>query len=89
MPEIESPVERDGVESAWHIYAIRLRLEHLTIDRARFIEELASAKIGTSVHFIPVHIHPYYGTSMVSDRRTFRLPGRAISGLSACLFTRD
>ena len=60
MPEIEEPVERDGVESAWHIYAIRLRLEQLNIDRARFIEELSRRKIGTSVHFIPVHIQPYY-----------------------------
>lgn len=60
MPEIEIPVERANVESAWHLYVIRLHLERLTIDRNRFIEELAARKIGTSVHFIPVHMHPYY-----------------------------
>lgn len=60
LPEIEIPVERDGCESAWHIYAIRLRLERLRIDRARFIEEMTRRKISTSVHFIPVHLHPYY-----------------------------
>ena len=31
-----------------------------TIDRDRFIELLAEANIGTSVHFIPLHLHPYY-----------------------------
>jgi len=60
MPEIEIPVERAGVESAWHLYVIRLNLDQLSIDRNRFIQELAARHIGTSVHFIPVHVHPYY-----------------------------
>jgi dTDP-4-amino-4,6-dideoxygalactose transaminase len=37
-----------------------LNLERLTIDRARFIEELKQRNIGTSVHFIPIHLQPYY-----------------------------
>lgn len=45
---------------AWHLYMLRLNLEHLSIDRARFIEELKKRNIGTSVHFIPLHLHPYY-----------------------------
>ncbi|MGB5661178.1 MAG: DegT/DnrJ/EryC1/StrS aminotransferase family protein, partial [Thermoanaerobaculia bacterium] len=60
LPEIEIPVERDRCQSAWHIFAIRLRLERLQIDRAQFIEELTRRRIGTSVHFIPVHLQPYY-----------------------------
>jgi dTDP-4-amino-4,6-dideoxygalactose transaminase len=60
IPEIETPVERLCVESAWHLYVIRLNLEMLTIDRNRFIEELRLRKIGTSVHFISIHLHPYY-----------------------------
>ena len=60
LSEIEVPMERPGVESAWHLYVIRLNLETLNIDRNRFIEELKSRNIGTSVHFIPVHLHPYY-----------------------------
>ena len=39
---------------------IRLNLDRLTIDRSRFIEELRVRNIGASVHFIPVHLHPYY-----------------------------
>ncbi|MCX6031757.1 MAG: DegT/DnrJ/EryC1/StrS aminotransferase family protein [Chloroflexi bacterium] len=57
---LQTPVERPEVESAWHIYALRLNLERLTIDRARFIEELKARNIGVSVHFIPIHLHPYY-----------------------------
>ena len=39
---------------------LRLNLEHLSIDRPRFIEELKKRNIGASVHFIPIHLHPYY-----------------------------
>lgn len=60
LSELEIPVEREGCQSAWQIYAIRLRLEQLKIDRSRFIQELTRRKIGTSVHFIPIHIHPYF-----------------------------
>ena len=59
-PALEIPVERPGVEHAWHLYVLRLRPEALEIDRDRFIEELAARNIGTSVHFIPIHVHPYY-----------------------------
>ena len=45
---------------AWHLYMLRLNLERLTIDRARFIELLKAYNIGASVHFIPLHLHPYY-----------------------------
>lgn len=60
LPELEVPVEREGMESAWHLYVLRLHLQRLQIDRARFIEELRMRNIGASVHFIPVHLHPYY-----------------------------
>ncbi len=60
MPELQTPTERPEVESAWHIYALRLNLEQLRIDRAQFIQELAVRNIGTSVHFIPNHLQPYY-----------------------------
>jgi len=60
MPELQTPTERPEVESAWHIYALRLNLEQLRIDRAQFIQELAARNIGVSVHFIPNHLQPYY-----------------------------
>jgi dTDP-4-amino-4,6-dideoxygalactose transaminase len=57
---LELPVERPWVEHAWHLYVLRLRPASLRIGRDRFIEELAARNIGTSVHFIPIHLHPYY-----------------------------
>jgi len=47
-------------DHAWHLFVVRLRPETLRIDRGRFIEELKTRGIGTSVHFIPLHLHPYY-----------------------------
>ena len=60
LKAIQLPVERPEVESAWHLYVIRLNLAHLTIDRNAFIEELKTRNIGTSVHYLPVHMHPFY-----------------------------
>jgi len=60
LEELETPVTRPNVRSAWHIYLLRLRPDRLKIDRAAFIEELRARNIGASVHFIPVHLHPYY-----------------------------
>ena len=45
---------------SWHLYVIRLALERLDIDRDRFIERMSERGIGTSVHFIPLHLHPYW-----------------------------
>ncbi|MDF1554455.1 MAG: DegT/DnrJ/EryC1/StrS aminotransferase family protein [Deferrisomatales bacterium] len=58
--ELELPVERPEVEHAWHLYVLRLNPASLSIGRDQFIEELTARNIGTSVHFIPVHLHPYY-----------------------------
>jgi dTDP-4-amino-4,6-dideoxygalactose transaminase len=44
---------------AWHLYPIRLAAD-AGIDRAAVIDRLAASGIGTSVHFIPLHLHPYY-----------------------------
>ncbi len=60
LPEITVPQAHVGGVHAWHLYVIQLALERLTIDRAQFIQELRLRNIGTSVHFIPVHLHPYY-----------------------------
>ena len=49
-----------GAVHSWHLYVIRLKLGALTIDRDRFIEEMKGRRIGVSVHFIPLHLHPYY-----------------------------
>jgi perosamine synthetase len=52
--------EGRGEQHAWHLYVVRLNLEALSVDRAQVIERLAQAGIGASVHFIPLHLHPWY-----------------------------
>ena len=60
MPEVETPPERADCRHAWHLYILRLHLDRLTIDRARFFDEMKRRGIGCSVHFIPIPLHPYY-----------------------------
>lgn len=60
LEEVQLPEAAAEDEHAWHLFMIRLRLERLTIGRSEFIEELARAGIGSSVHFIPLHLQPYY-----------------------------
>jgi len=60
MREIElSPNPSDRIHS-WHLFPLKLRLENLSIDRNEFIELLKQAGIGCSVHWRPLHRHPYY-----------------------------
>jgi len=52
-------VRQDDVHS-WHLYVLQLGLEDLRIGRDKFIEQMAERGVGTSVHFIPLHLHPYW-----------------------------
>jgi perosamine synthetase len=60
LPEICTPTRRPEVQHAWHLYVIQLDLARLRIGRNAFTEALHRANIGISVHFIPLHLHPYY-----------------------------
>ena len=53
------PVPDDRIHS-WHLFPVRLQLEKLAIDRNSFIAELKEAGVGCSVHWRPLHLHPYY-----------------------------
>ncbi len=58
--DIELPPASENRVHAWHLFPIRLYLERLTIDRDRFIDELRECGVGCSVHWRPLHCHPYY-----------------------------
>lgn len=60
IPEVAPLAVHAEVEHAWHLYVIRLDLASLRIDRNEFIERLKEKRIGSSVHFIPLHLHPFY-----------------------------
>ena len=60
IPEITTPdrhTERDHIH---HIYPIQIDVDRLRINRSEFIDQLRQCNIGCSVHFIPVHLHPFY-----------------------------
>lgn len=89
FPAIRRPSARDDVQHAWHLYAIRLDPEQLTIDRNRFMDELKSRQIGASVHFIPLHLHPHYRNTFGYVRDDFPVASRAYEQLvSLPLYTR-
>jgi dTDP-4-amino-4,6-dideoxygalactose transaminase len=58
--ELILPREMPDRIHSWHLYSVRLRLDRLNRDRAEVISELKRAGIGTSVHWMPLHLHPYY-----------------------------
>jgi dTDP-4-amino-4,6-dideoxygalactose transaminase len=57
---IELPPVPENRIHAWHLFPIRLRLDRLSIDRNEFIVRLRAAGVGCSVHWRPLHLHPYY-----------------------------
>lgn len=60
MGGIIPPQVRNDVNPAWHLYPIRLDLAKLTAGRDEIFRALRAENIGVSVHYIPVHLHPYY-----------------------------
>lgn len=60
VPGLVPPVVREGVRPAWHIYPVRLDLTRLRGGRSKIFSALRAEGIGVNVHYIPVHLHPYY-----------------------------
>ena len=60
IDELELPPDDSSCRNSWHLYAPRLNLEKLDIDRDEFIQLLRKKGIGASVHFIPIPLHPYF-----------------------------
>ena len=60
LPGVSIPRVQDRESHGWHLYVIQIDPERLTIGRDAFIDQLIARNIGVSVHFIPLHVHPYY-----------------------------
>lgn len=60
VKQIELPPVEENRIASWHLFAVKLRLKQLKISRDAFIRELKRAGIGCSVHWRPLHLHPYY-----------------------------
>ena len=86
MPELQLPPADAGDVHAWHLYILRIRPELLEVNRNQFIEELKKLGIGTSVHFIPLHLHPYYARTYGYHEKDFP---NANDAFSRCLSLPD
>jgi len=60
VPEVETLTRHGDIEHAHHIYILALRLEQLTVDRDGFLEAMQETGIGVAVHYIALHLQPYY-----------------------------
>jgi perosamine synthetase len=60
MPGAIVPAIAQGVLPAWHLYPIRVDSSRLTAGRAEVFRALRAENIGVNVHYVPVHLHPYY-----------------------------
>ena len=63
VDEIELPPCDVNRIHSWHLFPVKLRLEKLKIDRNTFIKNLNERGVGCSVHWRPLHLHPYYQES--------------------------
>ena len=60
MDELELPPDPVNRIHSWHLFPVALRLNRLAIDRDEFVRRLAERGVGFSVHWRPLHLHPYY-----------------------------
>jgi perosamine synthetase len=60
IQEIITPVESVDVRAAYHIYVIQLRTDLLKFGRKEIFEALRAENIGVNVHYMPLHLHPFY-----------------------------
>lgn len=81
LPEVLLPVRLPNRNHVFHLYPIRLRLDRLHLSRARFIEALAERRIGASVHFIPLHRHPFYRNTYGYSENQFPVAESIYQGL--------
>src|SRR5947209_5757475 len=71
-PAFETPPFEAPEDHSWHLYALRLN----GIDRGKFIEKLRERGVGASVHFIPLHLHPFYRDRFGYTRDSFPIATR-------------
>jgi perosamine synthetase len=60
LAALELPAELPNRKHAWHLFAVKLKLDRLRIERATFIEQMQALGVGASVHWLPLHMQPYY-----------------------------
>lgn len=67
---VPAPVEND-TKHAYHLYTLILDIDNLKITRDEFLDEMTKSNIGVGVHYIPLHLHPYYQKTFGYKRGDF------------------
>lgn len=60
IPQVKPLPKNTDVSHAYHLYVIELNLEMLKVDRSAVFSALRAEGIGVNVHYVPVHLHPFY-----------------------------
>ena len=81
LPEILLPPRLPRRNHTFHLYPIQLRPGMLRLNRSEFIEELRARNIGASVHFIPLHRHPFYRERYGCTEKQFPVAEQIYQGL--------
>jgi dTDP-4-amino-4,6-dideoxygalactose transaminase len=68
-------------KSSWHIFPIWVDKDILGIDRNRLVQELWNRNIGTSVHFIPLHLQPFYQKTFAYKKGDFPIAEKTFEGI--------
>jgi dTDP-4-amino-4,6-dideoxygalactose transaminase len=88
LPLVTPPGPRAGDLHAWHLYVVRLA-DDAGVGRDEFIERLFAAGIGCSVHYIPLHLHPYWRERYALDESAFPNSQHAYERMSSLpIYTR-
>jgi dTDP-4-amino-4,6-dideoxygalactose transaminase len=88
LPLITPPLPAPGDLHAWHLYVVRL-VDGVALHRDRFIEALYDAGIGCSVHYIPLHLQPYWRDRYALKPEAFPYSQKAFERMvSLPLYTR-
>lgn len=89
IPGIRTVKVLPGMKSSWHIFPIHVDARELGLDRNHLVKALWERNIGTSVHFIPLHLQPFYQKQFGYKRGDFPVAEEVFSGiLSLPLFPR-
>jgi len=84
--ELELPPDSPQARHSWHLYILRLRPQVLNYTRQEFIDELWKRGVGTSVHFIPIPLHPFFAKLPLSARKCTRAVNLYLRSVSLPLY---
>jgi perosamine synthetase len=81
LPGLVLPRELEHRRHSWHLYPVRVRAQSAGTNRDGLVEQLTARGIATSLHWKPLHLHPYYERSFGYARGDFPVAERAFDEL--------